>query len=266
MPEPDGAVLLATVTLVSEIVAVPRPEFLTPPPLVFALLPLMVTLVRLALEVWVELLSSPPPPVPAPLPLIVLSVMVSSPGFAFEMPPPVLPAELSVTVLFVSVRLPLLEMPPPLSAVPLSRTTTFVRLTVSLLPTLMAPPTAVPGLPLRTVRSLRLSIVMLLAAVARSNTRSIPPPSIIVAPAPAPLIVSAALVEQPTLVQVTSRSPVLAASSPAPARLSVYVPAVRVIVSAKVGVPLAVMIASRSEQSTPELQPSGAGSSKRVTV
>ena len=50
MPEPAGEVLLAIVTLVSEIVAVPRPEFLMPPPFVLALLPLMVTLVRVALE------------------------------------------------------------------------------------------------------------------------------------------------------------------------------------------------------------------------
>jgi hypothetical protein len=50
MPEPAGAVLLAMVTFVMEIVAVPRPEFLMPPPLVLALFPLMVTLVRVALE------------------------------------------------------------------------------------------------------------------------------------------------------------------------------------------------------------------------
>jgi hypothetical protein len=192
--------------------------------------------------------------------------MVIRPGFAFEMPPPVLPAELSLTVLFVSVRLPLLEIPPPLSAVPLLVTTTFVRFTVSLLPTLMAPPTALPGLPLRIVKPLRLSEVVLTAAVARSNTRSIAPPSTMVAAALTPLIVSPALVEQPTLVQVTSRSPVLAASSFAPARVRVYVPAARVMLSAKTGVPFAAMTASRSEQSTPETHPSGVGSSKRVTV
>jgi hypothetical protein len=47
------------------------------------------------------------------------------------------------------------------------------------------------------------------------------PASIIVVPAPAPLIVSAALVEQPRLVQVMSKSPVLLASSLAPVRVSV---------------------------------------------
>jgi hypothetical protein len=113
-------------------------------------------------------------------------------------------------------------MPPPLSAVLLLLTTTFVRVTVSLLPALTPPPTALPGLPLRTVRSLRLKAVTLFATVmaAVSNTRSLAAPSIIVTPAPAPLIVSAALVEQPTLVQVISRSPVLLASSLAPVRVS----------------------------------------------
>jgi len=48
-PELAGAVLFAIVTLVREIGAVPRPEFLIAPPLVLALLPLMVTLVRVAL-------------------------------------------------------------------------------------------------------------------------------------------------------------------------------------------------------------------------
>jgi hypothetical protein len=62
-------------------------------------------------------------------------------------------------------------------------------------------------------------LATLMAAV--SKMRSIAPASIIVTPAPAPLIVSAALVEQPTLVQVMSRSPVLPASSFAPERVSV---------------------------------------------
>jgi len=105
------------------------------------------------------------------------------------MPPPLLSAEFPLTVELVSVRLPLLEMPPPLSPAPLPVTTTLVRFTVSLLPTRRAPPLAVPGFPLRIVRSFRLRVVTLLCAVARSNTRSMPPPSIIVTPAPAPLIV-----------------------------------------------------------------------------
>jgi len=220
MPEPVGAVLLAMVTLVSEIVAVPSPEFRMPPPLVLALFPLMVTFVREVLVACVEALSRPPPAAPAPLPLIVLSVIESIPGFPLTMPPPLLVARLLLTVVSVSVRLPLLEMPPPLRLAALLVTTTLVSVTVSLFPTRMPPPLAAPGLPLRIVRALRLSMVMLLCAVARSNTRSMPPASIMVTPAPAPLIVRAALVEQPTLVQVTSRSPVLAASSPAPARVS----------------------------------------------
>jgi len=105
-PELAGAVLLAIVTLVSEIVAVPRPEFLTPPPLVLAPLPLIVTFVSVALAAVTELLSRPPPPVPVLLPLIVVFAIVITPGCALAMPPPVLPAELTLTVLSVSVRFP----------------------------------------------------------------------------------------------------------------------------------------------------------------
>jgi hypothetical protein len=49
--------------------------------------------------------------------------------------------------------------------VPLLVTTTFVRLTVSLLPTRIPPPTPTPGFPLRTVKLLRLSMVVLTAAL-----------------------------------------------------------------------------------------------------
>jgi hypothetical protein len=107
-PELAGAVFPATVTLVSEIVAVPRPEFLTPPPLVLALLPLIVTFVSVALAAWTELLSKPPPPEPAPLPLIVAADTVIMPGCALAIPPPVLPAMLSRIVLSERVRLAVL--------------------------------------------------------------------------------------------------------------------------------------------------------------
>src|SRR3954465_15849598 len=69
------------------------------------------------------------------------------------------------------------------------------------------------------------------------------PPSTIVVAAPPPLIVT---------LSVTSRSPVAAASSPAPAIVSVYVPAGSVMTSAP-ALPFAATIASRSEQSASQL-------------
>jgi hypothetical protein len=148
------------------------------------------------------------------LPLIVLLFITRIPGWALMTPPPLPRAALPITVLSVTVKLPLLEMPPPLRLALLSLTTILVRFTVSLLPILIAPPLALgPGSPWVIVRSFRLRVVTLLAVVAISNTRSLKPASMIVLAAPAPLIVNGALVVQPTLRQVTSRSPVSAVSS-----------------------------------------------------
>src|SRR3990172_48807 len=91
------------------------------------------------------------------------------------------------------------------------------------------------------------------------NTRSRPPPSMMVVVAPAPLMVRPPEALPPAM----SRSPVAARSSLAPAIVRVYVPAGRVMVSAS-GLALAAMIASRSEQSA--LQAPSAVSAVFVTV
>ncbi len=124
------------------------------------------------------------------------------------MPPP-LSAVLLVTLLSVSVRLPTLKMPPPGAA---------------------------PALPLVMVTPESTSV----AKLCTWNTRSIPPPLMVVKAAPAPVIVT-------LLKTVMSRSPVAAASSPAPAMVSVKVPAGSAIVSSP-GSAFASWMAARSVQ------------------
>jgi hypothetical protein len=94
-------------------------------------LPLMVTLVRAACGagIWTELLTMPPPPLlPAVLPLMVLLLIVRCPGWPLSMPPHY-GAAFPVTVLLLSVTLPR-SGPPPLREDALADTT-FVRLAVS---------------------------------------------------------------------------------------------------------------------------------------
>jgi hypothetical protein len=99
------------------------------------------------------------------------------------------------------------------------------------------PPASTPN-PENPLRAVTPWIVTLPAVSKMSNTRSIRPASMIVDVAPAPLMVTG---------RVISRSPVAARSSPAPATVSVYVPAGSVMISAAV-VALAALMASRSVQ------------------
>ncbi len=160
-------------------------------PPAFSVVVLLLTVLRVRNSVRVPVTLIPPPRLSAELPVMMLSVMV-------RLPPPkpsaVMPAPRS-PMLFWTVTLAsdsvasLLRMPPPLSL------------------------SVVPGLPFWMVRVLKVTF----APESRSNTRSMPaaaeaPAWMIVAPWPAPMIVT---------VPVMSRSPVAAASSYLPVMLSV---------------------------------------------
>ncbi len=222
-----------------------------PPPIVEAVLPLMVELV-----IVIAWRFDMPPPVPpaAVLPLIVLSVIVMLPVEGeLRMPPPSEDDVLPFMVLCVSVMFPLLASPPPCIA-KLSSITTLLSVSVTLLPLSKAPPLAFVGAwPFRSVRSL---IVIEFNEPLVWKMRSTSAPSMMVAPGPSPSIV---------IVFVMSISPTAGfglASGSEPEMLSVYVPAgTRTVLP---GVLLAAMTASRSEQSL--LQAPSALSVVLVTV
>jgi hypothetical protein len=189
-----------------------------------ALLRNMVTLVRLTSES----LSIAPPPPPAELPLNVTRFSVAESPFVKRPPPPQPPVQvLSLTVTSMSDRMSWLTMPAPWIWAVFCVTTTLVRLRVTVsvtmtAPLAMPPPAAAPGLPFRIVTP-EIDVVPFANT---SNTRSMPPPSMIVLAAPAPVMVTAPLM---------SRSPVAARSSPRPPippMVSVYVPAGMTMVSA----------------------------------
>ncbi len=231
-PPPGVAVLLLMVTPIS--VAVPASCIIAAPE--SALLPKMVTFVRLTSKS----LPKPPPP-PAELPLSVTRFSVADVPLV-KTPPPMHPPlqTLLLTVTSVSDTTSVFEMPPPCRAAVFCVTTTLLRLRVAVFvpvaPVWMPPPAALPGFPLRIVTP-EIDVVPLANT---SNTRSIPPPSMIELAAPAPVMVTGS---------VMSRSPVAAASSPWPAIVSVMVPAGMTMVSAPVFA-FDAWIAARSVQAT----------------
>ncbi|TMB11922.1 MAG: hypothetical protein E6J71_24755 [Deltaproteobacteria bacterium] len=203
-PPPGAALLLLVVTLIS----VARPPLCMIAAPESALFPYIVTLVRFTSKS----LPSPPPP-DAELPLSVTRFRVAVPWLKMPPPSPDCPTEvLLLTVTSVSDRLSPFAIPPPPLALVFCVTMTLLRFREATLlpmpPVKMPPPVAAPGLPLRIVTPEM--VVVPLANT--SNTRSIPFPSMMALPAPAPVMVTAS---------VMSRSPVAAASSFRPAMVSV---------------------------------------------
>jgi hypothetical protein len=193
-------------------------------------LPLTVTLV----SVMSDALAMPPPEPSDTLPLTVTRLSAIVPAL-LKIPPPTHPVprhRLPLTVTSVRETVPLsMAIPPPKPAPLLSVTTTFVRTRLPLL--MMAPPAAAPGFPLRMVT------FEIVAPAYRSNTRSMPFPSMMTVLAAAPVMMRA---------WVTSRSPVAADSSSRPAMVIVYVPAGMLTVSVP-AIALALRIAPRRLQS-----------------
>jgi hypothetical protein len=203
-PAPFVAELLLIVTFVrvstipaSEVedCRIPPPE----PPTGLTLLSEIVTLVSVALC----RLFNPPPFRPfAVFPRIKLSLIVSTAVLvALWIPPPSLAETLFGPIaLLLIVRVPVLLMPPPVVAATLSETVTLFNVVLEPTPVFRpppAPPAAAAAVPLRIVNPEITTPDT--APPFTSRTRSTSAPSMIVLPAPAPLIVT-----DPT---VTSRSP-----------------------------------------------------------
>ena len=193
-----------------------------------------------SVRVTSESLPIAPPPL-AELPLNVTRFSVALIPFV-KRPPPVQPPTqvLLLTVESVSDTLSKFMMPAPCTPAVFWLTTTLVRLSVATFepmpPVAMPPPAAAPGFPLRIV----MPDIDVVPFAKTSNTRSIPPPSMIDVVAPAPVMMTAS---------VMSRSPVAARSSPRPAIVSVKVLAGMVIVSTPL-LAFDAWMAARSVQTT----------------
>ena len=165
------------------------------------MLPLKVESVKF--QVPLEVLMAPPGPLLMVLPLMVQLSKVQLP-LLLLMAPPDRPASalFPLRVMLVRVQEPLLlfRAPPDPASFPVM--VQSLRITV-LLEVEMAPPPP-PVSPFCRVMSVSSSVAELLVT---SKMRSVPLPSIIVEPSPAPLMVT---------VWLTSRSPVAAAFSPDP--------------------------------------------------
>jgi hypothetical protein len=126
---------------------------------------------------------------------------------------------LPLSVTSIAVRLLALRIPPPPSRPTLFSTRAWLSVSVA---SFKMPPAKVPA-PEKPLRTVNPWIVTFPAVSRMSKIRSFCPPSMIVAVAPAPVIVTG---------PVMSRSPVAAASSPAPITVRLKVPAGTVIASA----------------------------------
>ena len=200
MPPPLPAPLLAMVTFFS--VADPVTSFSMPPPSVTAVLPLMVTFVRLRLPS----LSMAPPAASDWLPLSVTFVSVAVP--MLYRAPPLLWLLQPEIVTSVAVIVPSFTMPPPPRRPTLFRMRTLVNVSV---PLFQIPPATKPN---PENPSVMVSADMLTppAPGMMSNTRSMLLASMIVEVTPAPTML---------IGLVMSRSPVAAASSVTPGIVSV---------------------------------------------
>jgi hypothetical protein len=218
-PAPVAAELLLIVTFVRlrMIPAVPVEDWRMPPPAPLGWVTALsetVTLVSVAL--W--RLFRPPPYNPcATFPRTRLPLRTRTPPIALWIPPPSLPETLfGPIVLLLIVSVPTLLMPPPVVAAVLSEITELFSVVLDPVPVLRPPP--LPPAPAVAVpfRIVTPDIVTAVVFALTFRTRSTSAPSMIVAPAPAPLIVTDPL--------VMSRSPVAALGDPpesVPAMLSV---------------------------------------------